>query len=594
MTEQMDNAAGPDAGPIGETPENSAVLLDAIDKIYSTALSPTEHDAFMAAWTRYLASNASDGVPEHDAPILDHFDRALSVVEKLHFSAQEASSPQDIADRHLGAAAIASEDGAIVATNTAWRGIHPDACEQLWALSANAGDQRELRNAVRALQTVVQTRTEFVRYQPPAQSEAGLVALRRLPVRSNAERPLILARSAGAVWSPTVGRLLQEHFELTGAELALLERLARGQSFDAIARDRGRSKDTLKVQSKSIYRKMGVAGREDAARAAMQLHFLWDGTPEPATSGRGGPGRTPEDTHLIIAPNGQRIAYSISGDPNGAPFLFLHGMALGHGMKRELCDALAEAGLKAIRIDRPGYGRSDPPREWRRGIEEWVDLFPCILDQLGLASVPLVSHTTGVLSACTAACAHPDRVTGILAVTGGVPVVNGEMPASFPVQIRLLARTAIFSPRALRFLVSATAAFYRGPNGQETIIRRSYDKVPPDREALADPETFALVNAGMLMSPDGGFDGFICDAQGMFNDWSQTAADVACPITYLMGELDPICPVDWARAFAQRYTHITVEVVPGAGQLLQHTHWRAFLAHVVELTSAHPARLKAR
>jgi len=580
MTEPTTNAATSPgtphaAAPAGRVDDGGAALLDAIDKIYSAALSPTEHDAFTAAWARYLESSACDDVSEHDAPILDHFDRALSVVERLHFSAQDAATPQDIVDRHLGAAAVIDADGVVVAANTAWRAAHAAACEQLWPLCANANDQRELRNAVRALQTVVQTRTEFVRYQPPARSEAGLVALRRLPVRSGTERPLVLARSAGAVWSPTVGQLLKEHFELTSAELALLERLARGQSFDAIARDRARSKDTLKVQSKSIYRKMGVANREDAARAALQLHFLWDGTPEPATGGGARHAAfAPDDAHVIVAPNGQRLIYSISGDPNGAPFLYLHGMSLGHGMKRALCDGLADAGLKAIRIDRPGYGRSDPPRDWRTGVEEWVELFPSILDQLGVAALPVVSHTSGVLSACAAARAYPDRVTGILAVSGGAPVITTDMPVNLPTQVRLLARTAKFSPRALRFLISATAAFYRGVIGHETIIRRTYDKVAPDRDALDDPETFALVNVGMLMLQDGGFDGFICDALRMFDDWSQIPADVTCRITYLVGELDPICPIDWARAFAQRYTHITVEGVAGAGQLLQHTHWR--------------------
>ena len=47
---------------------------------------------------------------------------------------------------------------------------------------------------------------------------------------------------------------------------------------------------------------------------------------------------------------------------------------------------------------------------------------------------------------------------------------------------------------------------------------------------------------------------------------------LARPLHSVIGDQDPICPLKWARAFAQRYTHVDVTPIEQAGQLLHHTH----------------------
>ena len=63
---------------------------------------------------------------------------------------------------------------------------------------------------------------------------------------------------------------------LTERELIVLRALPSGKPLTAIATDLGVSPNTVKTQVKSVYRKLGVAGREEAVAAAVSRHLLFD------------------------------------------------------------------------------------------------------------------------------------------------------------------------------------------------------------------------------------------------------------------------------------------------------------------------------
>nr|WP_240948936.1 LuxR C-terminal-related transcriptional regulator [Microbacterium sp. CFH 90308] len=61
---------------------------------------------------------------------------------------------------------------------------------------------------------------------------------------------------------------------LTERELIVLRALPSGRPLTAIATDLGVSPNTVKTQVKSVYRKLGVAGREEAVAEAVARHLL--------------------------------------------------------------------------------------------------------------------------------------------------------------------------------------------------------------------------------------------------------------------------------------------------------------------------------
>jgi haloalkane dehalogenase len=102
----------------------------------------------------------------------------------------------------------------------------------------------------------------------------------------------------------------------------------------------------------------------------------------------------------------------------GAPTaLLVHGYPESSYMWRATLSALARAGIRAIAIDLPGFGDSepDPPGTWERHVAA-LERFH---GELGLERVALVAHDWGVMIGLRWACDHPDRASAIVVADGG-------------------------------------------------------------------------------------------------------------------------------------------------------------------------------
>jgi pimeloyl-ACP methyl ester carboxylesterase len=107
-------------------------------------------------------------------------------------------------------------------------------------------------------------------------------------------------------------------------------------------------------------------------------------------------------------------------DPSPTPVFCLHGFPETSWMWREVLSACADAGIRAIAMDRPGCGRSeaDPPATWTRQVDA-VERFAVELD---LPPVILVVHDWGGLIGLRWACDHPERIRGlVISSTGFFP-----------------------------------------------------------------------------------------------------------------------------------------------------------------------------
>ena len=101
---------------------------------------------------------------------------------------------------------------------------------------------------------------------------------------------------------------------------------------------------------------------------------------------------------------------------------------------------------------------------------------------------------------------------------------------------------------------------------------RTYGGIPSDKAAMKDKEISELIHNGMGLIDSGGYDGFVGDGLRIFSDWTHEVERMQCGLHYVLGEEDPICPVNWAEDFATNFENIRVTPVPKAGQLLHHTH----------------------
>jgi len=129
--------------------------------------------------------------------------------------------------------------------------------------------------------------------------------------------------------------------------------------------------------------------------------------------------------HYADGPFGQ-VHFQVLGE--GAPLVLLHQAPMTSGQFDNVYAPLAERGFKAIGIDMPGFGMSDPA-PGTPTVTDYAQVVPCVLDALGIPRAALLGHHTGALAANEAAIAFPDRIAAL--VLNGPLLVTEEDRANF-------------------------------------------------------------------------------------------------------------------------------------------------------------------
>jgi pimeloyl-ACP methyl ester carboxylesterase len=106
---------------------------------------------------------------------------------------------------------------------------------------------------------------------------------------------------------------------------------------------------------------------------------------------------------------------------SGIPLLLCHQAPQTSKQFTRVFEPLHRRGIRAIAVDMPGYGESDPA-PFVPTVEDWAGALPALLDALDIANVNLLGHHTGGLVATEAALQIPERVNKL--------IINGPIPMS--------------------------------------------------------------------------------------------------------------------------------------------------------------------
>ncbi|WP_371645456.1 MULTISPECIES: alpha/beta fold hydrolase [unclassified Streptomyces] len=129
-------------------------------------------------------------------------------------------------------------------------------------------------------------------------------------------------------------------------------------------------------------------------------------------------------TQHTVTVNGMRLAYEVSGPPNGDPLLLLPALGECAGDWAPVREVL-DRERRVYAVDLRGHGRSDRPGDY--SLELMRDDVLGLLDALGLDRVDLVGHSMGGVVAHLVAQARPWQV---------VRLVLEDAPAPLPREAR--------------------------------------------------------------------------------------------------------------------------------------------------------------
>jgi pimeloyl-ACP methyl ester carboxylesterase len=279
-------------------------------------------------------------------------------------------------------------------------------------------------------------------------------------------------------------------------------------------------------------------------------------------------GRSPARGRQITVGSGRRVHVIETGE--GPPIVLLHGTSTSSLLLLPLLERLE--GVRAIAVDRPGFGLSDPadvpPEHFRTGAVEFLDQ---VLDELELDTAALAGSSMGGTWALWYALARPDRLHRLV-LLGAAPLLPGtRVPPPLrvlatPVVGELLQRLTTPSPKLVVRMMASMGE-------QDTIINYP-DQIQALVAAGNDP-VMSEVNLAELRtttSPIG--------LRRSLRVRPDELRQLTVPTLLVWGDHDPVGTVKVAQATAKLIPNAHLEVLPAG-----HGPWLGNPDRTAELVS---------
>ncbi len=272
-----------------------------------------------------------------------------------------------------------------------------------------------------------------------------------------------------------------------------------------------------------------------------------------AERARAAPGRFIEvdGVRLHILDRGGAVA-------DGPPVVLLHG----NGSMVEdfdssgLIDLLARH-RRVVAIDRPGFGRSDRPRDRDWTPEAQAALVATAIDRLGLVRPIVLGHSFGAMVAMALALDHASKV-------GGLVLAGGYY---FP---SLRADAVLFSPPAIPVVGDVIRYTYGPPLGRamaKPMIRRMFAPLPVPRRFKREFPLPLTVRPWQIRAVAEDSAAMVPAARRL----SQRIGQLHLPVAILAGEEDRIVsPKRQAQRLHAMIPGSRLVLLPGAGHMIHH------------------------
>ncbi len=272
--------------------------------------------------------------------------------------------------------------------------------------------------------------------------------------------------------------------------------------------------------------------------------------------------------HSITIDGGRRIAVRITGPEDGSPLLLSH-VAPGSRLFDPDPAATAEAGVRLITLDRPGYGGSD---RLAGGSAPTVPRFAAdcaaVLDQLGVREAAVTGWSAGGRIAMALAARRPDLVRSVAVV--GTPAPDEHVAWIGPDEKAMIAGLEADPESALADLEQMLAPMAADPAAVVSMVAGG----AADEAALADGDLRASLEVMLAEAFRQGPAGLAGDLVSYtMAPWGFDPRAVGAPVRCWYGAADAVVSPAHGQWWVDQVADGTLTVVPGAGHLLVGQVW---------------------
>jgi pimeloyl-ACP methyl ester carboxylesterase len=259
----------------------------------------------------------------------------------------------------------------------------------------------------------------------------------------------------------------------------------------------------------------------------------------------------PHIEHRIDTPDGRVLAVAEWGDPDGLPYISMHGTPGGRITYWTDPSIDARHRLRRITYDRPGYGEST--RRPGRSVADDVDDVTAITAALGIDRFVVSGGSGGGPHCLAAAALMPERVIRCLAEvsiapypTDGLDWLDG-MTAGNVEEFEAAMKGEEFH-RAVADR-EATITLERLREGRADFFGDSYELSEADKAQMSRHMTLAADQLFNGLAP--GVDGWVDDMLAFVKPWGFDVESIRVPTLVKYGRTDNLVPPahgDWLAA----------------------------------------------
>jgi pimeloyl-ACP methyl ester carboxylesterase len=248
--------------------------------------------------------------------------------------------------------------------------------------------------------------------------------------------------------------------------------------------------------------------------------------------------------------SGRRVHVIDAGE--GPPVVFLHGSTTSSLSLLPVLERLK--GVRAIAVDRPGFGLSEPVRVPRRRFRDAaVEFLDEVLDELGLQTSAFAGNSMGGTWALWYALARPARVRRLV-LLGSAPLLPGTRP---PIPLRVTAAPLVgdLLPHVVKPNRKLIVRLMASMGEDDTIV--GYPELIDSLVAAArDPVASAVNRAELraIISPVG----FRRSARIVPDELRR----LNVPTLLIWGDHDPVGRAEVARETARLMPQAQLELLP--------------------------------